>query len=552
MMKRLIIYTLILLMPVVVFSEDRYKYAIHFTDKENTPFSISNPEAYLSQKAIDRRAKFNIPVIEEDLPIDPGYITQVLEVSDDAKLLIQVKWLNAIIISLSDTSIIELINEISHVEMTRLVFRPDSEKSSNKMDFTVESVEVNNNVMKSLNEYDSAFYGGAWTQIQQLNGHKLHEMGYTGSGMTIAVLDAGFTNTDNLRVFDKLRNNGQILGTANFVAPGDPIFSVHSHGTAVLSTMGGYWEGNLVGTAPDANYWLIRTEDAATEYLVEEYNWLAGAAFADSVGADILNTSLGYTTFDDSEMDHTWEELNGDSTVITRGSNMAFRKGMLVVNSAGNSGNSSWKYVGAPADGYQVLSIGAVDDNGEIASFSSYGFPESEFIKPEVVARGKGTFVAYTSGAVGPGNGTSFSSPVLAGMAACLWQVDPNLSPFMIKQAIYYSSNRFLNPDNRYGYGLPDFVEAMNILGIEDQLTNQQTLMVVPNPFTNDFKIIKENLSATAEWKIFNLQGQLILSGLVDKNQSEINIALNNQPSGLYIFQLTQNGKFEQIKLNKL
>jgi serine protease AprX len=137
-------------------------------------------------------------------------------------------------------------------------------------------------------------------------------------------------------------------------------------------------------------------------------------------------------------------------------------------------------------------------------------------------------------------------------MAACLWQVDPNLSPFMIKQAIYYSSNRFLNPDNRYGYGLPDFVEAMNILGIEDQLTNQQTLMVVPNPFTNDFKIIKENLSATAEWKIFNLQGQLILSGLVDKNQSEINIALNNQPSGLYIFQLTQNGKFEQIKLNKL
>lgn len=533
-------------------AQDVYKYAVHFIDKSNTPYSIDRPGEFLSQKAIDRRDKYNIPLIEEDLPVDPVYIGKVLDATADAKFIIQVKWLNAIIISLSDTNNIDLIKVLPEVEMTKLVYRPDEEKSHDKLAYSLDESQVYPS-LKSTVQFDSSYYGGGWTQIHQLKGERLHKAGFTGEGMTIAVLDAGFINVDERSIFFRLWNNGQILGTANFVAPGMSVYQDHSHGTAVLSTMGGYWEGNLIGTAPDADYWLIRTEDGASEYLVEEYNWVAGAAFADSVGADVLNTSLGYTTFDDPAMDHTWEELSGDSTVITRGSNMAYRKGMLVVNSAGNSGNSSWRYIGAPADGYQVFSVGAVDGDGIIASFSSHGFPWSEDVKPDVLARGQGAYVTSSSSdIVRPSNGTSFSSPILAGMAACLWQADPGLSPFMIKQAIYYSSDKFNNPDTLYGNGLPDFENALNILGIDEENKTSSRFIVVPNPVRNDFRLIPDKNTDKVEWKLYNVQGQLIQSGIEETMTTEIRISLFEQPAGVYFLEVNQNGQVEQVKISKL
>jgi hypothetical protein len=550
-MKQALTILFVLAMLTGLYSQDVYKYAVHFTDKDNTPYSISQPEAYLSQKAIDRRAKYNIPVIKEDLPVDPAYIQQVLNATSDAKFIIEVKWHNAIVISLSDTNNIDLIDNLSSVEMTKLVFRPSGSKTSTKLDFEIEEAEVLA-PMKSTSEYDSAFYGGAWTQIHQLKGEKLHELGFTGQGMTIAVLDAGFTNVDERLIFDRLWQNDQILGTANFVAPGQSVFADHSHGTSVLSTMGGYWEGNLVGTAPDADYWLIRTEDAPTEYLIEEYNWAAGAAFADSVGADVLNTSLGYTDFFDPAMDHTWEELNGDSTVITRAANMAYRKGMLVVNSAGNSGSSSWRYVGAPADGYQVLSVGAVDGDAEIWGSSSHGFPWSDDVKPDVVARGSGTYVASASfDAVGPGSGTSYSGPVIAGMSACLWQANPNLSPFMIKQAIYFSADKFNNPDTLYGYGLPNFEEALNILGINNQESSSK-LLVAPNPTADQFELIIEDINSPLSWKLYNTRGQIMQTGIEERPDATIKFSLKDQPSGIYFLQLNQSGIVERVKISKI
>jgi len=551
-MRRITIILILLAFSLNILAQDVYKYAVHFTDKNNTPYSIDRPEEFLSQKAIDRRARYNIAVIEEDLPIDPVYIDDVLNATSDAKLIIQVKWLNAIIISLTDTANIDIIDKLPNVEMTKLVFRPNVKQSKDKLAFSIKENAVYP-PLKSINEFDSAFYGGAWTQIHQLKGEILHQMGYTGSGMTIAVLDAGFINTDERIIFDRLWNNDQILGTKNFVSPGRSVFEDHTHGTSVLSTMGGYWEGSLVGTAPDADYWLIRTEDGATEFPVEEYNWVAGAAFADSVGADVLNTSLGYTVFDDPSMNHNWEELNGDSTVITRGANMAFRKGMIPVNSAGNSGNSSWRYIGAPADGYQVMSIGAIDGNEVIVSFSSHGFPWSDDVKPNVVARGSGTYVASASSDyVGPGSGTSFSSPVMAGMTACLWQAAPTLSPFMIKQAIFYSSDRYNNPDTLYGYGLPDFEQALNILGLENPSSHSKTIFAFPNPFSNDFKLIVDQASDKLEWRIYNIQGQMIKSGINNMRNDEIHLSLNHQPSGVYILEVNQDGVIEQIKITKL
>lgn len=543
---------IILLLSINAMAQDVYKFAVHFTDKDNSPYSINQPEEFLSQKAIERRERYGISIIEEDLPVNPGYIQNVLNASSDAELIIQVKWLNAIIISLSDSNNIELVNALPNVEMTKLVALPDTKSKNQKLDFSVETSSLYS-PLKNTSEYDSAFYGGGWTQIHQLKGEILHQMGFTGEGMTIAVLDAGFINVDERMIFDRLWTNNQILGTKNMVAPGYSVFEDHSHGTSVLSTMGGYWEGNLVGTAPDADYWLIRTEDGATEFLVEEYNWVAGAAFADSVGADVLNTSLGYTTFDDPAMDHTWEELNGDSTVITRGANMAFRKGMFVVNSAGNSGNGSWRYIGAPADGYQVFSIGAINGDGVIAGFSSHGFPWSEDVKPDVVARGSGTYVASAaSDFVGQSSGTSFSSPVTAGMVACLWQAAPDLSPFMIKQAIYYSADQFYNPDTLYGYGLPNFEQAMNLLGIEGESVGRKQAFVFPNPVSDNFKVILNQESDNLQWQMFNIQGQLIQSGKESNFQSEISFSMGNYPAGIYFLELNQNGKKEQIKITKL
>lgn len=542
----------------VASAQDVYKFAIHFTDKENTPYSIDQPQEFLSQRSIDRRAKFNIPIIEQDLPVDPVFIQDVLGATSDAKLIIQVKWMNAIIISLSDSSNIDIIDKLPNVDQIKLVYRPEVEtKFSQKLDFKIDADQVYT-PLKSINEYDSSFYGGAWVQINQMKGNKLHELGFKGQGMVIAVLDAGFINVDERSIFQRLWDNQQILGTKNMVSPGASVFADHSHGTSVLSTMGGYWEGTLVGTAPDADYWLIRTEDGATEFLIEEYNWVAGAAFADSVGADVLNTSLGYTDFDDPAMNHTWEELNGDSTVITRGSNIAYSKGMIVVNSAGNSGNSAWRYIGAPADGYDVFTIGAINGDGIIAGFSSHGFPWSEDVKPNVVARGSGAYVASASSdMVGPGSGTSFSSPIMAGMTASLWSADPSLSPKMIKQAITYASDRFSDrfnePDTLYGYGLPDFELALSILGVDEEQKEINLVSIVPNPVKDQFRLLlNQQQSSLFSWKLYNAQSQLLESKEMQTPAQSTIINIQHYPSGIYFLEVRQADQLSRVKITKL
>ncbi len=299
-----------------------------------------------------------------------------------------------------------------------------------------------------------------------LNGIALHDMGYDGTGMTIAVLDAGFLHADTLRVFDSLWMNGQILGTKDFVSPQSPdIFGAHYHGAMVLSTMGGNWPGKMVGTAPHAHYWLLRSEDGGSEYLIEELNWVSAAEFADSVGADVINSSLGYTTFDNPSQNHTYADMDGNTTPITIGADMAVSKGMIVVNSAGNDGGSSWQYIDAPADGDSVFSIGAVTASGNYASFSSTGPTYDGRIKPNVVAQGSGsTIINPYNGLVSTGSGTSFSSPITAGMVACLWSAHPNKRTTQIMDAIQQSGSLAGNPNNQLGWGIPDYLAAHNLL----------------------------------------------------------------------------------------
>ncbi len=363
-----------------------------------------------------------------------------------------------------------------------------------------------------MNDLD---YGFAADQINIMEGEFLHNLGYLGNGMVIAVLDAGFTNVNTISAFTHLWNENRILGYWDFVNNNDSVFDKNAHGTAVLSTMAGIKSGEIIGTAPNASYWLLRSEDAPTETISEEYNWLAAAEFADSAGADIINSSLGYTTFDNPAEDHTYADMDGNTTIITKAADLAFSKGILVVNSAGNSGSETWHYIGAPADGKNVLSIGAVDHDGSCASFSSRGPTYDGRIKPNVTTIGKNSAIVNTDGNVVYGSGTSFSSPEMAGMAASLWQAFPTKTNAEIKDAIERSASQYNSPDANLGYGIPNFRKAYwYLLGIRIDDENQnQLLNVFPQPFNTEFNLLYYSAKEqTINVRIVDVVGKIIYS----------------------------------------
>jgi serine protease AprX len=444
------------------------KYWVKFTDKNNSPYSINNPELFLSQKAIDRRNSQGISIAENDLPVNPSYIQAVSNLG--ATILNVSKWMNSVTVYTTSPAVINAIEQLPFVlsvEKSNISSTSLNEKSI-KPFFDAETYAEfdEENLVKSGGESKSYDYGMAFNQINMLNGIALHNLGYNGTGMTIAVLDAGFLNANTLAAFNYLWTNNRILGYKDFADPLNPnIFGSHTHGTSVLSTMGANLPGAMVGTAPEASYWLLRSEDGGSEYLIEELNWVSAAEFADSVGADVINSSLGYTTFNDPSQNHTYADMDGNTTPVSIGADIAVSKGMIVVNSAGNDGSSSWFYIGAPADGDSVFSIGAVNASGNYASFSSHGPTSDGQIKPDVVAQGSGTtIINASSGNVTTGSGTSFSSPVTAGMVTSLWQAHPNRRNTEILEAIRQSGSLATNPNYQLGYGIPNYLTAHNNL----------------------------------------------------------------------------------------
>jgi hypothetical protein len=485
-MQRLSALLLILLVPVILSAQvSPDTYWVKFTDKNNSPYNINNPDAFLTQRAIDRRISQNISIQQNDLPVNQNYIDAVAAAG--ANVLNISKWFNSVTVYTTDPAVISAIEGLPFVLSTQKMSERNSDVGSGKPFFTNETFcqEIPNKNSTAPESGLSFDYGSAYNQINMLNGIALHDMGFDGKGMVIAVLDAGFTNVDIIPAFDSLWINNQILGVKDFVNPYSPnIFGSHYHGCMVLSTMGANLPGQMVGTAPHADYWLLRSENGSSEYLVEELNWISAAEFADSVGADVINSSLGYTTFDDPTQDHTYADMDGNTTPITLAADLAASKGILVVNSAGNSGSSSWQYIGAPADADSVLTIGAVNSSGNYASFSSTGPTYDGRIKPNVVAQGQGTTIVTTSGTVTTGNGTSFSSPVTAGMVACLWQAFPGRKNVEIMEAIQQSASQYDNPDDFLGYGIPDYLEAYNNLQSTTVLSIQIDLKVyLEGPF---------------------------------------------------------------------
>lgn len=522
-----------------------YKFAVSLKDKAGTPFTIDNPQAFLSQRAIDRRAKYGIAITEVDLPINPAYIQQVLTAASPAKLHVQAKWLNTIVIALNDSSKIAAVRALPIVQGARVVYNANlATLQHNKMNEVYRPIESVQPAVASRTVYDTNFYGGAWVQTHQLKCEELHKKGHLGAGMVVAVLDAGFYNVDNYSAFAKLRDNNQILGTYNFVKPGSSVYGPASgHGSSVLSCMGGYLEGQLVGTAPEASYWLIMTEDADSEFIVEEYNWVAGAAYADSVGADVINSSLGYVEFEDTQYNYAYHDLDGVSPIATQAANIAVEKGMMVVNSAGNDGDNSWKHIGVPADAKNIITVGAVDGDGVITSFSSRGFSWSSEVKPNVVARGGNTYVASSwMDMVSQSDGTSFSSPVMAGAVAALWSSSPDISPMDIKSAIEQSADRYSTPDTVYGYGMPDMSAALEMLGIETYKAANNGLRIFPNPASSQIMLgfgesMRLDANTQFELVIYNAQGAELVRM---HSQAHRPIDIQSLPKGMYMLSITQ------------
>ena len=569
MLKKLFFSALLL---VGVLSADAQyvvnKWRVNFTDKNNSPYSIGSPSAYLSPKAIARRSAQGIPIVQNDIPVNSWYVDSVRNTG--VTILNVSKWFNSVTILTIDTSKIAQILAFPFVQSVdsladtpvkkgakRIYKNRDTMKEGDQVGFELTSDVFPELLMMpscvSVQTYD---YGQGYTQIHMLATDYLHDLGYRGQGMTIAILDAGFYNVNSLPIFDSLFANNQVLGTKDFVNPGGSVYAVGTHGMSVLSTMGGNLPGELIGTAPKANYYLLRTEDGATEFPIEEDNWVCGAEYADSVGADVINSSLGYTNFDNTNWSHTYADMDGEHCRSSRGAAIAASKGILVVNSAGNSGNDPWNYIGAPADADSILTVGAVDEYGIYAYFSSNGPSYDLRVKPNVCAMGLGTFVANSTGGVQAGNGTSFSSPVMAGSATCLWQANPGMNNLQIINVLQQSADHYLNPDTLYGYGIPNLAAAHLILGGK-QIHNfdlESNINVSPNPFTDHFSIVFYSTKNTIlSIELFDAGGKSVFkqdSVVRDIGYNYIPVRnLEHIPAGVYILKVVSG---EAVFTNKM
>ena len=528
------------------------RYWIQFKDKNYSFYTLDYPQQFLSQRSIQRRKDQKISFDITDLPVNPAYIDSIA--STGAVIKNCSKWLNAVSIEVNDSYIINKIAALPFVEEVKKV---QNVKSANKAE---EQVFSFNSKAKLYCErgLDSSNYGNSYNQIKMLRGQTLHDAGYRGKGKMIAVLDAGFFGVDTIAAFDSLWNNGRIIGTKDYVSGDNMVFEDNNHGMYVLSVMGGYLPGELIGTAPEAAYLLLRTEDAGSENIIEEDNWIAAAEFADSMGVDIINSSLGYTTFDDSTQNHSYADMDGNTTPITIGADIAASKGILVVNSAGNSGASPWTYIAAPADGFNVLSVGAVNAEGNYSPFSSKGPSYDGRVKPNVMAQGQGTIIASASGGVFPGNGTSFSAPLIYGMAACLWQSNPEKTASEIFTAIEQSAHLFNHPDNLYGYGIPNFSIASLLISdtFVFNVPDNDKFLVYPNPFQSSINIeVYTKREQEMLIEIFDYSGKNIF-------QKELTVGNNDYcrisfkegerlSPGIYFVHITAPGKTKSYKLVK-
>jgi subtilisin family serine protease len=537
MKKLLLVYALLQSVIGVAQEEDAW---VYFKDKPQSATFLANPTTMLTQRSLDRRTKQKIALDEKDVPVDANYYNQLKNVSG-LTLVAKSRWLNAVHVRGTKAVIDGVKTSLNFVQSIEF-----ANKSLNKpggKSRTVKHVKRPNKFSEIQVDFD---YGIANTQVSMIKANFLHKEGFTGEGVHMAVIDAGFPNVNTLAGFKRLRDANKILGGYDFVNRSNNFYTGHSHGTHVLSDIAGYVDKSFVGTAPDASFYLFITEDIANEGPHEESLWVEAAERADSLGVDVINTSLGYTEFDNTAYNHTYSDMDGKTAFISRGAEIGVSRGMILVTSAGNDGNKRWKYVSAPADAKSVFTIGAVSASKSIASFSSFGPTADNRVKPDVLAHGLSVYVLdYISGNTRTINGTSFSSPIMAGAVACMWQAFPNRTNMEIMDIIRKSADRYTNPTAQYGYGIPDLEKAYKTtLGVTS-VQDRDALLVYPNPVTT--QLFVKSKQVNVDYSIRNVLGALVQKGVL-KNES---IGIEELQTGVYILELTSKNNTQSIRFVK-
>lgn len=424
-----------------------YCFRVYLKDKSSSSFSVSSPEAFLSPESVEKRMLWETFFDETDFPVSHHYTDELIAVG--FRPIVQSKWMNTVVVECADSALAEQLGALSFVDSAKCVWSGEGRLYR-------EPCSDDTSPFTSMDEASDNLYGDGQKQIEMLNGIRLHEAGYRGKGRRIAVIDAGFLNVDRMDAFASLN----LLGTHNVTFPERSVFCEDNHGTKVLSCLAANLEGVLVGTAPDASYLLIKSEDTRGEHPIEEDFWVAAVEYADSVGVDLISSSLGYFRFDSLPEYYTKEDLNGKTAFVSRVAAIAAQKGLLIVSSAGNEGNGEWEKITFPADVQNILSVGSITSENEKSNFSSVGMTSDYRIKPDVVALGTGVSVINSAGQLQYSNGTSFSAPLVAGLAACLWQAFPLLKNTELIQLIKDASNQHQRPDAQLGYGIPDMFKA--------------------------------------------------------------------------------------------
>ena len=478
MKKTVSLFTFFLLASL--FTQAQFnRYVIRFKDKGTNPFSIANPTQYLSQRALQRRVRYSILIDSLDLPVTPRYIDSV-RLAGSVTILNASKWLNQVTIRTTDAAAIAKINSFSFVASSMPIAARTNEVYTpvNKILDGVDATPLapNEPTVSARIQANVFKYGASNGQVHLHQGEFLHNHGFKGESMQVAVLDGGFFNYQTLTTFDSVRLNNQIINTWDFVSNDASVNEDDSHGMTCLSTIAANMPGTFVGTAPKASFCLYRTEDVFTETRIEEHNLAAGYERADSIGVDVCTVSLGYTTFDFASQNYTYADMNGNTTMGAIASDIAAKKGMLPVIAAGNEGTRAWHFVTSPADADSVMAVGAVDTLGNVGNFSSFGPSSDGQIKPNVAATGVRAVVANpNTGQPVLSNGTSFAAPNIAGLTTCLWQAFPEYNNMAILNAMQRSASKFNTPDDRVGYGIPDMKKAFVIL-LKKSFTKQSSL----------------------------------------------------------------------------
>lgn len=517
---------------------------VFFKDKNQTPYTVAQPDAFLSNRAIDRRNKNNIETTELDLPVDPAYIATLR--ANGAVVFHRTRWMNGVLVQMDSqtASTIANLGIVNKVELVAPGLRLSETSEPFVPPTTFQAIEVQESSSNIQNEL--------------LGVDKMHQEGIFGSGVWIAMFDDGFEGINVYQPFAHIFTDNRLVATKDFVGNTGNVFQYDDHGTHCFSTISAN-HPDFVGVAPEASFVLCVTEDLNSEYRIEEYNWLFAAEYVDSLGIDVINSSVGYYSFNDSNMDYVYSDMNGSSAVSSRAAQWLSERGVVVVASAGNEGSPSnpWKKVIAPADAEGVVAVGSVDSKGNRSGFSSMGPTSDGRLKPDVCAMGSLTAIFLKSGVISTGYGTSYSSPQIAGLAAGIIQVNPDWTSLEVISAIKRSASNSLNPDTLTGYGVPQYAKAVTgeTLALSDILENKLT--VYPNPFpdnkiTIDFAGVK--LKNTLQIDIVDAQGKVVFESKLQANNlpDNLEIEFDAVNKGMYYLILRNKKQVQTVKLVKI